>query len=433
MSPPDPEKLRDWLASRFGESRCMEFLSQDNIQILCEKSAQYFYKDGQLESGDLAKWMITEFDVPEKEVYELLQQLKQEGADLEIQVLLPGESAPAAPSPSGKSGGAVHKGAPPSKNMYADLAGFLHDRPYLEWTILEHAKGGFQSEVPELNICLHADFQLTEEECSLLQEEELKPGGAEETAAGWVLRVNGLALACSAARAASVSNDPKALQEWLKAVYKLQGNFGQLISRILGKRKEVNQEGAENESAALEAAWHRFNKQYEGLKADYSKAMTSSSAGPTAEEKRAAREQAQTQAAKKQSAPKPASAGISGPSSKSKIKLPLAIAAALLILVVAGVYVLSEMGLVGSHGEKINTDLSFLSVKVTDVLQADNEMIVKVDKSSWDSLSKSDKESELRKMHEAALNQGLKLVKVVSGNGQVLSQVIGKGNYLIFQ
>ncbi len=436
MASPDAEQVREWLITRFNESSCMELVAEESIKILCEKSSQYFYKDGVLESGDLAKWLITEFDVPDKEVYALLEKLKEEGVAMEIRVLLPGESSPSEPLAPQKQAGVktAQPSGPQPKDISSDLSGFLHDRTYLEWTILEHARGDFHSEVPVVSMCLQSDFQLTEEERTLLLSEELIPGGAEDTAAGWVLRINGLALACACAGSISDFDDKRELREWARAVYKLQGNFGQLISRILGKRKQVNQEGCEDEATALEAAWLRFNRLYEGLKSDYSRIIASAKAGPAPAERLAQTAKPPSDSKAKKAPPTAASDSASAGAAKgSAIKLYLSILAALLVVVGGGAYVLFELGLLDAGGEPIDVDLSSLTVEVTNVLQSEEEMIVKVESSSWETLSRQAKEAELESMYSAALEQGLSVVRVVSDNGNPLSHVIDQNNYIIFR
>lgn len=88
------EQFSGWLFSRLIEEELLEFIPRDHIKLIAERTAHFFYHEGALEGGELIKWLVGEYGLPEDQALDFLGRLREEAQARGMTVLFPGEEAP---------------------------------------------------------------------------------------------------------------------------------------------------------------------------------------------------------------------------------------------------------------------------------------------------------------------------------------------------
>jgi hypothetical protein len=135
---------------------------------------------------------------------------------------------------------------------------------FLETCILEYANTGGKGLPDLVSKTIQKLMQLTDTEQSLIKNSAPDPGGASESVAGWVLRLNGLALGMGLAKAVVVTKTKHDHQAWHKAVRQIEKHFGSQVTRIMVRQSEAKKKEPE-QAEVLNDASHRANRLHDEL------------------------------------------------------------------------------------------------------------------------------------------------------------------------
>ncbi len=466
-----PEKLSKWISHYLIQSKVAKDIPESNVLQMCREAAAVYYREDRLMASGLIEAFKSEYGIEPSVLLSFFRKLKEREGEIGIEIVVPqGRGEPSSPAVSEGPAASVPvpSAAPPERdddlseaigsvpeteartgsekvasgfnfNMPApncadpsrSLSGFLNNEAYMEWAILDRVH---QKESPKIYIIekvLVDKLVLSDPEASLLQSSDARPGGAADSIAQWILKLNGFVMAYAAARLITVGKSINYKpQEWSQAVRQIDAKVDKLTPTLLARYSLAKKEGQKGVEA-LQSAWNRLRSTRETMEPLKKRVQEQASGAGTEPGVEITDSRKKKKPDLDTSVPKAEKSGPDG--LLSRRSLPILIVSSIIVLA-AVVWGLWSIGLFQSSELKtVEIDLSGAPIKIVAVKALQKAAVVEVDDKEWKAMKEADKVKTVEKLHDKATQAGYETVQLRSGTNGVLAQSYAGGKVKIFK
>jgi len=297
LTDPNNADFTAWLVQRLSETGIKDHVPESSLKMMCERLVGYFLKDGMFDTSCLVDWLSSDFGLDRDGILDILRELRDNSADLDVELYIveewdpdedndldqnddefqqqaeptPAQAAPEPDSTKEKISPARQSPdkSPPKESPKTAVHKMLLNEKGWEGLFTAYATKGQVPNHEHTRKILAERFELSKMEKAFFAELPQKELDAELP--GWVVHVNGKALAYEFAIATAESGQDLDRADFIRAVKKLDQESGILKAKILGMLNRATRDdvpGADVLAAAgkrFRAARERLGKMYDRI------------------------------------------------------------------------------------------------------------------------------------------------------------------------